>query len=125
MSLRAALATIDAMDYADADADAATATAPPAAFDWQSLQSRAVRDGNHRRYHRGRRELIAALGGKCVDCDEADADLLEFHHTRRRTWQARKTSRWQRLAHYRREAALGTVVLLCGACNKARGRPRR
>lgn len=85
--------------------------------------SRAVTSGNLARYKRGRLALIVALGGKCVDCGEADPDELQFDHTGPRTWVANKTSRWQRLAHYRREAAAGEIELRCGDCNNRKGKP--
>lgn len=62
-------------------------------------------------YRKGRLKLIASLGGKCIGCPE-------------RTWIARKTSRWVRLAMYRREAALGIIELRCANCNKKLGKPK-
>ena len=73
-----------------------------------------------RRYHRGRAKLVEELGGKCNRCQATEG--LEFHHKVIRTWVARKTSRWVRLARYRREAAEGKIELLCGPCNKKAGR---
>src|SRR5947209_2351671 len=89
----------------------------------ESLESRAVASGNVRRYRRGRQELIDQLGGKCADCGATED--LEFDHPSGRTWEARKTSRWQRLALYRREAKDGKIELRCKDCNKRRGSPRR
>lgn len=67
-------------------------------------------------YTLARLRLVAELGGKCVYC--GDQDTLEFHHTNGgRTWTARKKSRWQRLALYRREVAASKVVLACRGCN--------
>jgi hypothetical protein len=74
-------------------------------------------------YARGRLRLVEQLGGRCLDCPENDPAKLEFHHKEPRTWTARDTSRWVRLARYRREAAAGLIELLCGACNKKRERP--
>ncbi len=91
--------------------------------DLQILMSRAVRSGNVRRYHTARAKLIADLGGKCVDCDATDN--LQFGHIIPRTWRACHTSRWVRIARYRREAMQGLVVLLCPKCNNAQGNARR
>jgi len=71
----------------------------------------------------GRILLIRLMGGKCEECG-TDTDL-EFHHTQVRTWIARKKSRWQRLALYRREYAAGVLRLLCSDCNKVAGQPAR
>jgi hypothetical protein len=68
-------------------------------------------------------KLIYALGGKCNYCDEDDYLVLEFHHTKPRTWNAAHMHRRQRLAAYRREAELGHVVLACRSCNAKLGQP--
>ena len=74
-----------------------------------------------KRYHRGRAKLIEELGGACVKCGKKYS--LEFHHKNGcRTWVARQTSRWVRLARYKREAAEGLIELLCGKCNKEAGK---
>jgi hypothetical protein len=88
---------------------------PPPGMSW--TQARAAC------YARGRLRLILQLGGRCVTCGDDNPLELEFHHLATRTWVARHTSRWQRLAHYRREAACGEVELLCGPCNRRAGRP--
>src|SRR5258708_3465831 len=90
--------------------------------DLSALQSRAVRSGNVRRYRAARELLIAELGGQCVDCGALSP--LQFDHVAQRTWSARKTSRWVRIARYRREAECGHIELRCGSCNKLKGRPR-
>jgi hypothetical protein len=72
-------------------------------------------------YHRSRAVLVKALGGRCVYCGVRDG--LQFHHVGVRTWVASKLSRWCRLARYKREAALGEVVLACASCNKEEGQP--
>lgn len=71
------------------------------------------------KYRKDRVELLQALGGLCVECGNDDLDALEFDHKSRadRTWRARDTSRWQRLANYKREAAEGKIQLLCRSCN--------
>jgi hypothetical protein len=84
-------------------------------------------------YRRQRAYLVALLGGRCVDCGEDDPRQLEFDHVGRRTWTARDTSRWVRVARYGREAfrvtecgrleATGQIVLRCDPCNRAKGQP--
>lgn len=74
-----------------------------------------------RSYHRQRRWLIDVLGGRCERCGQ-DYDL-QFHHVHGRTWVARKTARWVRIARYIREAARGEIELLCADCNKVEGKP--
>lgn len=78
------------------------------------------------RYRIGRLKLIYQLGGVCTgkNCNEDDPAKLEFHHNEPREWRAEKTSRWVRLARYKREAALGKVRLLCKTCNKLAGPPK-
>jgi 5-methylcytosine-specific restriction endonuclease McrA len=88
---------------------------PPAGLSW--TQARAAS------YARSRLRLIVQLGGRCVTCGLDNPLELEFHHLHTRTWTARHTSRWQRLAHYRREAAAGEVELLCSRCNRKAGKP--
>lgn len=75
------------------------------------------------RYRINRLKLIYAMGGKCHYCGEDDPLLLEFHHTKPRSWQAAKTSRIMRLVHCRREWERGEVVLACKCCNKKLGPP--
>lgn len=68
-----------------------------------------------------RDQLITEMGGKCEECGRTKK--LEFHHKFKRQWTARKTSRWQRMAHYRREFERGVLRLLCSKCNKLAGSP--
>jgi hypothetical protein len=91
--------------------------------DLSVLQSRAVASGNVRRYRAARELLIEELGGQCVDCGSTES--LQFDHTVVRTWSARKTSRWVRIARYRREALAGVIALRCKVCNNSKGRPRK
>jgi hypothetical protein len=86
----------------------------------QSRVSRAVATGNVRRYRAARELLITELGGQCVQC--GSTDHLTFDHLGKRTWVAARTSRWVRIARYRREADEGLVVLKCQRCNGQRWR---
>jgi hypothetical protein len=81
------------------------------------------RDYNRLMYKERRLELIDEMGGVCVECDERDPDLLEFHHKHERTWTCRDKNRWTRLAIYKREWAAGKIELLCASCNKKAGKP--
>ncbi len=74
-----------------------------------------------RNYRKARRLLIIEMGGRCHYCPRVRR--LEFHHKARRLWRAEKTSRWVRLARYRREWLAGAVVLACPKCNKRLGQP--
>ncbi len=74
-----------------------------------------------RRYHEGRAELIALMGGACVECGRTTA--LEFHHLQRRLWRSSEISRWSRLARHKREWAAGQIALACGPCNRRIGQP--
>ena len=85
----------------------------------------AKREERKAGYRRRRVNLILFLGGKCKGCDQHDPDKLEFHHLRERTWVARKTSRWVRIARYWREAREGLIELRCGDCNKRLGNPKQ
>lgn len=70
---------------------------------------------------RARAKLIQEMGGKCCKCGSIEG--FEFHHKFKRTWTARKASRWQRIANYKREWARGVLELLCKKCNKEAGEP--
>lgn len=72
-----------------------------------------------RQYRRLRRQLVLDMGGYCAYCTTRLG--LEFHHTKPRTWIARKTSRLQRIRLYRRDWERGDLDLACGECNKILG----
>lgn len=74
-------------------------------------------------YRRERARLIAALGGKCVECGTTEE--LEFDHLKPRTWIANKTSRWQRLRNYIKDWKKGELCLRCRVCNAKGGTPAR
>lgn len=77
-----------------------------------------------RNYLRARRlRLIMFLGGKCIDCPQANPARLEFDHIEPRRWSPRKTWSNKRLAIYEVEAAQGKLVLRCRSCNASRGEP--
>jgi hypothetical protein len=78
-------------------------------------------DQRRRNYTRGRALLEKELGGCCKGCGRKTR--LEFHHLFPRAWSPSKTSRWVRLARYRREAAAGQVELRCRSCNARAGKP--
>ena len=76
-------------------------------------------------YHRSRAELIAAMGGVCVTPGCGKTERLEFNHLERRTWIARRSNRWVRLAKYKREHAAGLLDLRCRSCNARAGKPHK
>lgn len=69
-----------------------------------------------------RAALILALGGQCAKC--GTDRHLEFDHINptTRTWVARHKSQLGRLRHYRQDAALGLIQLLCHKHNHQKGR---
>lgn len=71
-------------------------------------------------YWRKREKLVAEMGGKCVGCGRTH--LLEFDHIFGITWVAASVSSHQRLIRYRQEWKDGLLQLLCGPCNKIKGR---
>lgn len=74
------------------------------------------------KYRADRREFIAVLGGRCVQC--SGKRRLEFDHTRQRDWEPSKLARWVRLNRYKRDHAAGrTIVLRCRWCNASKGKP--
>lgn len=84
-------------------------------------RKKSERVRRRRNYKKGRRKLIQEMGGKCFYCHRVRK--LEFHHKKRKDWKQAKTSRWVRLARYRREWLEGIVVLCCPKCNKRLGQP--
>jgi hypothetical protein len=88
----------------------------------ESRRKTRRRAQRRRNYKRGRAELVAELGGQCVVC--TTKKKLEFHHKEPRDWDPGKTSRWVRLARYRREAEQGKVELRCRHCNAVAGKPQ-
>src|ERR1700687_2821868 len=69
-----------------------------------------------------RAELIAKLGGRCVDCGRTDD--LGFDHRAPRTWKTRDLNRWQRMKKYLEEAGRGEIELRCRRCNAPKGEPQ-
>lgn len=81
-------------------------------------------------YRREREKLIAALGGKCVDCGTAEE--LEFDELVARPPgmpRPNRTSRWQRLRNYLKlwkwgkERGIEALTLRCRVHNAERGEP--
>lgn len=74
-------------------------------------------------YRRRRIALLEKLGAKCDLCPETDISKLQFDHLNPREWVARKVCRWTRIKLYEREAEQGLIRILCGHCNKLKGKP--
>lgn len=74
-----------------------------------------------------RLQLIESLGGKCVQCEESDANKLAFDHIREedRDWDCRKTEWSHRMSIYAREIAEGKIQLLCETCNSKKAQNKR
>lgn len=70
---------------------------------------------------RRRQELIALLGGQCVDCGTTSD--LEFDHTHPRDWEPRKLNRWHRMSRYWRDYLAGILTIRCRSCNARKGYP--
>lgn len=83
---------------------------------WQETKPSTLRSVS-----RSRQRLIEDMGGQCVYC--GSAYNLHVHHVSERKWVVIRANRWTRVARYRREYALGQVVLACRRCNSLRGRP--
>jgi len=73
-------------------------------------------------YHRRKARLMADMGGICAKC--GTDEKLEFDHIQGIGWDASKISAKSRVSRYRREFEAGLLQLLCGPCNKAKGRPK-
>jgi len=74
---------------------------------------------NKRRAVTRRRNLIAKLGGKCVECGAVGN--LEIDHIEGRTWDIRSKGSDSRVAIYEREAEEGKLQILCKSCNSRKG----
>ena len=70
---------------------------------------------------RARAELLAALGGACVQCGESRARRLEFDHITPATWERNRLDTSGRISRYRAEAAAGLIQILCRRCNAKKG----
>lgn len=81
------------------------------------------RAAENRCYATRRTLLILLMGSKCKYCSERCPWLLEFHHTKKRSWSAAKTSRNHRIRLYMQDYSNGMLVLACGRCNKKLGSP--
>lgn len=87
-----------------------------------AFDERSYRREYYRAYYRRRHaELIAFLGGVCVQCGATEN--LQVDHIDSRTWDIRKCNRHTRIARYWREAMQGLVQVLCKSCNSSKGDP--
>lgn len=70
-------------------------------------------------------KIVTELGGRCVQCGETDVDKLELDHKHQRDngWQNGRYWSTTRLKIYEREHAECKLQLLCGDCNRAKGKP--
>jgi hypothetical protein len=75
------------------------------------------------RYHKIRAELLALLGGRCVECGTQSP--LHVDHPKGRAYEPRELSSHTRAARYLAEARAGLVRLLCDECNGGDGETRR
>lgn len=78
---------------------------------------------DRKRYEVQRVLAILIMGSKCEYCQERRPWMLEFHHLKRVSWKAHKTSRHMRIKLYLRDWGDGICVLACGGCNKKKGQP--
>jgi len=74
------------------------------------------RERRKQMYRERREKLIAALGGKCCECNSTEN--LEFDHPFGRDWIARQKARWHRIVLYEGDQKAGNLRLLCSNCNK-------
>lgn len=61
------------------------------------------------------------LENRCAGC--GGTTQLEVDHINGTTWDLSRKSSHQRMQIYLDEAKRGLIQLLCGPCNKAKGRP--
>lgn len=69
---------------------------------------------------KARAQMIAELGGQCMDCLETNPKRLQFDHVHAwtRTWECTGLSTDQRMCRYRADRAAGIELqLLCETCN--------
>lgn len=88
-----------------------------AASAYHDGERRRRREARKRNYAKAKRRLLEEMGGVCATPGCGKRRGLEFHHPYHRGWVAAKTSRWVRLARYRREWKLGLIDLRCRKCN--------
>lgn len=64
-----------------------------------------------------RYRLICELGGCCSVCRSDEIEELEFHHVYGKDWRSRDLGPYRRMLQYQKDAADGSLVLLCGECH--------
>lgn len=74
-------------------------------------------------YHRRKARLMAEMGGVCVKC--GTDRRLEFDHIIGIGWDASAIAARRRVARYRKDWKASLLQVLCGPCNKAKGRPKK
>jgi hypothetical protein len=71
--------------------------------------------------HQKKAELIAAMGGRCVEC--GTEENLQFDHKYVKTWRSRDLYANQRIRRYIEEYEAGNLELRCKGCNQMKGEP--
>ncbi len=69
----------------------------------------------NRRYAVQRVLLMQIMGGRCHYCGSGSLWVLEFHHTKRRKWDLRRSSQKRRIRKYMQDWLNGELVLACGS----------